>query len=290
MKINELFKTDRTVLSFEIFPPKRHGEIMSIYHTIDELAKLSPDYISVTYGAAGLERESKTTEIASRIKNDYKIESLAHLTSVGATFSEIERILRQFENNHIENILALRGDLPVNTPQKTSDFMYACDLIQFIQMNGEFCIGAACYPEAHIEAKSRTVDLIHLLNKVNSGADFLVTQLFFDNQKYYEFEHEARSLDINIPITVGIMPALNRNQIEKMVQLSGASMPEKFSRILCKYDRYPEALKEAGISYACEQIVELLSTGVDGIHIYVMNRPEIAKRIIDNLKSVLKIH
>lgn len=289
MKISHLFGQNRPVLSFEIFPPKREGDVKSLYRTIDELALLNPDYISVTYGAAGTERQMNTVEIAAKIKNDYQIEALAHLTSVNASKSDIQAILKQFEAKNIENILALRGDIQPELNASKGDFLYASDLIAYIKSMGDFGIGAACYPEGHIEARSLTTDLIHLKEKVTCGVDFLVTQLFFDNSKYTSFEHEARSLDINVPITVGIMPALNKVQIERMVQLSGATLPDKFKRILNKYENHPEALKDAGISYACDQIVELLSNGVDGIHLYVMNKPEVAKRIVQNLGSILKL-
>ena len=288
MKIGNMFRQGRPVLSFEIFPPKRDGDVLSVHKTIDELAKLSPDYISVTYGAAGTERGQDTIDMASMIKNEYQIEALAHLTSVNATFEDITKILDLFEQNHIENILALRGDLDPNLSRHFYDFTYASELVHFIKQTNKFGIGAACYPEGHIQARSKTTDLIHLMNKVNLGVDFLVTQLFFDNDKYFEFAHEVRSLDINVPITVGIMPVLNRKQIEKMVELSGATLPEKFRKILCRYENNPEALKDAGIAYACEQIVDLLSSGVDGIHLYVMNKPEVAKRIVDNLGHIIK--
>ena len=288
MKIHHLFEQKKPVLSFEIFPPKRNGDVQSVYKTIDELAKLNPDYMSVTYGAAGSERGEETVKIASRIKNIYNIEALAHLTCVNATKDELDRLLEDYSKHQIENILALRGDYELQTNREIGDFKYASDLVTFIKDKNTFGIGAACYPEGHIEARSLTADLFHLKHKVTQGVDFLVTQLFFDNEKYYAFLNEVRSLDINVPITVGIMPVLNRKQIERMVELSGASLPEKFKKILVKYEHNPAALEDAGIAYACEQMVDLLSNGVQGLHLYVMNKPEVAKRLVNSLGCILK--
>jgi 5,10-methylenetetrahydrofolate reductase, prokaryotic form len=287
MKIHDMFRSGKPVLSFEIFPPKRDGDVSSVIRTIDELAVLKPNYISVTYGAAGSERGLDTVRMASKIKNEYHIEALAHLTSVGASEDDIKRILSTYKEQNIENILALRGDLDPNTVFQRRDFKYASDLVAFIKREGDFDIAAACYPESHVEARSKTTDLIYLKDKVQNGVDFLVTQLFFDNEQFYSFRNEVRSLDINIPITVGIMPVLNRKQIERMVALSGATLPEKFKKILVKYEDKPSALQDAGIAYACEQIVDLLSSGVDGIHLYVMNKPEIAQRIVQNISGIL---
>lgn len=287
MRINEMFSESRPVLSFEIFPPKRDGDVLGVHHTIDVLAELKPDYISVTYGAAGSERGMDTVRMASRIKREHGIEALAHLTSIGVTKKEIDEILDIYRSEGIENILALRGDLEVNAVPKASDFKYAADLVAHVKQNGHFGIGAACYPEGHIHARSKTTDLIYLRDKVQKGVDFLVTQLFFDTDLFYVFRNEVRSLDIEVPITVGVMPVLNRKQIERMVALSGASLPDKFKKILEKYEHNPVALQDAGIAYACDQIVDLLSTGVDGIHLYVMNKPEVAKRIVSNISGIM---
>ncbi len=287
MKIHDMFKSGKPVLSFEIFPPKRDGDVASVIRTIDELAVLKPNYISVTYGAAGSERGLDTVRMASKIKNEYQIEALAHLTSVGASEVDIKKILTIYKEHNLENILALRGDLDPSAAESSRDFKYAADLVSFIKKEGDFSIAAACYPESHIEARSKTTDLIYLKDKVENGVDFLVTQLFFDNEQFYSFRNEVRSLDINIPITVGIMPVLNRKQIERMVALSGASLPDKFKKILVRYEDKPSALQDAGIAYACEQIVDLLSSGIDGIHLYVMNKPEVAQRIVRNISSIL---
>ena len=288
MKINKIFEKKNTTLSFEIFPPKRDGDIKTIYNTLDELAVLKPDYMSVTYGAAGSEKGDKTIKIASAIKNKYQIEALAHLTCVGATSKEISEILNRFRNQNIENILALRGDIPIGKENKKREFDYASDLIKYIKKNNDFAVGGACYPEPHIEAKSRISDIINLKKKVDNGADFLVTQLFFDNNYYYDFMKDIRSIDINVPVTVGIMPAINKRQIERMVTMCGTTLPVKFKKIFDKYEDNPEALKDAGIAYASEQIIDLISSGVDGIHLYVMNKPEIAKRLVKNIGGILK--
>ncbi len=289
MKINQIFEQKKPVISFEIFPPKRDGDVNTVYKTIDELAKLNPDYISVTYGAAGTERSDDTLLMASMIKKKYEIESLAHLTCVSSSKKELDAIFDKYEQHGIENILALRGDLNASHEVNSRAFEYASDLIEYIHDTRDFCIGAACYPEGHVEARSRTVDLINLKNKVSKGTDFLVTQLFFDNEKFYDFRNEARSLDINIPITVGVMPVLNRKQIERMVELSGATLPDKFKKILARYEHNPKALQDAGIAYASEQLIDLLSTGVDGVHLYVMNKPEVAKRLVRNIESIVSV-
>jgi len=288
MKINKIFEKKNTTLSFEIFPPKRDGDIKTIYNTLDELAVLKPDYMSVTYGAAGSEKGDKTIKIASVIKNKYQIEALAHLTCVGATSKEISEILKRFRNENIENILALRGDIPIGKENEKREFGYASDLIKYIKKNNDFTVGGACYPEPHIESKSRISDIINLKKKVDNGADFLVTQLFFDNNYYYDFMKDIRSIDINVPVTVGIMPAINKRQIERMVTMCGTTLPVKFKKIFDKYEDNPEALKDAGIAYASEQIIDLISSGVDGIHLYVMNKPEIAKRLVKNIGGILK--
>ncbi len=289
MSISTLFEHKKPTLSFEIFPPKRDGDLQSLYKTIEELAQLNPDYISVTYGAAGTEKNENTLNIAHHIKKEYGIESLAHLTCVSNDRKEIDDIFDRYEALGIENILALRGDIPKGLENENRTFQYAGDLIQYIKKTRRFTVGAACYPEGHIESKSKTMDLIHLKNKVDQGADFLVTQLFFDNDRFYDFQTEVRNMGINIPMTVGVMPALNRQQIERMVDLSGAHLPDKFKKVLVRYENNKEALMDAGITYASEQLIDLLSSGVEGVHLYVMNRPEVAKRLVSSVSNILKV-
>jgi methylenetetrahydrofolate reductase (NADPH) len=290
MKIHEKFKTEHPLLSFELFPPKRNSDAITLYRSMGALADLNPDFISITYGAAGSERGRATLDIAAHIKKYYGIDPLAHLTSAGASEAQIDEILDIFESEGIENVMALRGDLtPEDLEAGSRDFPYAEDLIRHIRSKRQLSIGGACYPEGHVDSPSRTLDLIHLKDKVDAGANFLVTQLFFDNAAFYDFKREVRSLGIDVPILTGIMPVLNKKQIERIVQLSGASFPEKFKRIIDRYENKPEALADAGIAYACEQIVDLLSSGSDGIHIYVMNKPEVAQRIVGNIGGILKV-
>ncbi|MFA7573250.1 MAG: methylenetetrahydrofolate reductase [NAD(P)H] [Lutispora sp.] len=287
MKIKELFKKS-PVISLEIFPPKPEAPIDTIYNTIDALSDLKPEFISVTYGAGGSSK-SHTVQIADIIKNKYGIEALAHLTCVNSTAAEIEDILQRLQDSNIENVLALRGDKPQGTSAsevQKSEYKYAKDLIAHVKSFGNFSIGAACYPEVHIEAEDNISDLLNLKAKVNSGADFLITQLFLDNNFFYDFKEKLDLIEVNIPISVGIMPVINKKQIERITSLCGTSIPVKFKRILDKYENNPEALKEAGIAYATEQIIDLLSYGVDGIHLYTMNKPEVARKIIDQISNI----
>jgi len=289
MYISELFEQKKVVVSFEIFPPKQTSSIVTIYETIDSLAPLRPDYISVTYGAGG--STSKTTlEIASIIKNRYKINALAHLTCFNSSRQDIDRILFELEKENIANILALRGDRPrawkVREEDK-ADFEYAADLAKYISSRYSFCLGGACYPEGHPECSDLDKDIENLKRKEESGVDFLITQLFFDNEKYYRFKEKADKAGVKIPIQVGIMPITNRKQIERMVELSNATIPPKLVRILDKFEHNQQAIRDAGIAYATEQIIELLSNDARGIHIYTMNKPQVAKDLVRNLDSLL---
>ncbi len=285
MFIKDIFLKKSPVISFEIFPPKKEYPIEIIYDTVEGLKGLNPDFISVTYGAGGSNKD-RTIEIASTVKNKYGIETLAHLTCYTSTKKETEFILEKLKRNNIDNILALRGDPPINKFHGKSDYKYAKDLVRHIKKIGKFSIGAAAYPEGHIECNSLDKDIENLKQKVDCGVDFLVTQLFFDNEKFYEYKDKLIKKNIDIPIMAGIMPVLNKKQIKKMVSLSGATLPKKFIRILNKYEYQPEALKEAGIIYATEQIIDLLSWGVDGIHIYTMNKPKIASEIVQKFSSI----
>ncbi len=287
MHIKDLFDR-KPVISLEIFPPKPQAAFDTVLATIESVKDLKPDFISVTYGAGGSSR-SHTVEIADIIKNDYNIETLAHLTCIGSSRNEIVDILEKLKSKNIENILALRGDIPQDENgnfSNTFDYVYAKDLITHIRSIGGFCLGAACYPEGHIDCESSHLDLQYLKQKVDCGADFLITQLFFDNQLFYDFLEQLRALGIDCPVSAGIMPVINKKQIEHITKLCGASIPAKFRRILEKYEFKPDALKEAGIAYAAEQIADLLSYGVDGIHLYTMNRPMVAKKILTDIKNV----
>lgn len=288
MLIKNIFKLKKPVISFEIFPPKKDGSIDTIYDTIEALKDLKPDFISVTYGAGGSSRD-KTIEIASIIKNKYYIEALPHLTCVALTEEKLNGFIQELKSKNVHNIMALRGDLPADFQESNigdGSYKYASDLIKEISSEGTFSIGGACYPEGHLESNSLSNDIENLRKKVEGGADFLITQLFFDNERFYKFKDLASKKGIDVPMTAGIMPVTNKRQIERMINLSGASLPRKFKRIMEKYENNPQALKEAGIVYATEQIVDLLSWGIEGIHLYTMNRPETCRRIIQNFSSI----
>lgn len=286
MKIKELFNTEKTILSFEVFPPKKTSPIESVYGTLDEICALKPDFISVTYGAGGTGGHSRTCEIASRIKNELKVESMAHLTCVNSTKAVIDETLRDFEEHNIQNILALRGDYTDGVEPK-KDFKFASELCAYIKSKGDFDVAGACYPEVHLEAENEVEDVLNLKKKVDSGADHLISQLFFDNSLFYRFLERTKIAGINAPIEAGIMPVTNKRQIERMVSMCGASLPSKFTKIMQKYESKPEALRDAGIAYAVEQIVDLIANGVDGIHLYTMNNPYIARKITEAVSSLL---
>lgn len=281
--MKNFFKLDKPTLSFEIFPPKGKGDLSKIFDTVDALASLDPDLISVTYGAGGTSREN-TAEIASRIQNDYAIPALAHLTCIGSTREEMRATLGRLRDMGIKNILAMRGDID---GEGTKDFAHASDLIRFINENYKFNIFAACYPEKHIEAYSMEEDLAHLKEKCRSGVDVLISQLFFDNASFYKFRDSVRKLGVSAPIEAGIMPVTSPSQISRMVTMCGASMPPAVQKIVRAYGHNSMAMREAGIAYATSQIIDLLAEGVDGIHLYTMNLPEIAKRICENIRGVL---
>ena len=286
MKLAELFNNRKTVFSFEVFPPKRDNPIETIYNTLDALQDLKPDFISVTYGASGSLADNSTCEIASAIKHRYGIESAAHLTCVNSTKEEVTQVLKKLHDNGVDNILALRGDLVPDVEPK-EDFKHASELITFIrESENEFGISGACYPEGHLDSRDQIEDILNLKKKVDAGAQHLISQLFFDNNLFYDFLDKARIAGINVPIEAGIMPVVNKKQIERMVSLCGASLPAKFTKMMSRYETRPEAMRDAGIAYAVNQIVDLVSQGVDGVHLYTMNNPYIAKRISESVKSL----
>ena len=291
MKIADIYNSKKLVLSLEIFPPKPDSPLESIYETIDALKDLKPDYMSVTYGAGG-KAKGRTVEIAARIKNFYGIESLAHLTCIASTKDELHEIFNDLRANKVENVLALRGDIPENPDfdfPNPLQYRYACDLIREIKQHEDFCIGAACYPEGHIDCDSKISDIKFLKQKQRCGAEFLISQLFFDNELFYRFLEELELADIKVPVAAGVMPVLNRKQILRITQLAGCSLPPKFRRIIDRYENNPEALKEAGEAYAIEQIIDLMAAGVRGIHLYTMNKPDTARRIIGNIENIRKL-
>lgn len=286
MKIASLFEK-KTVFSFEVFPPKKTSPIESVYGALEELEKLSPDFVSVTLGAGGSGNGENTIAVAKRLREKHGITPMAHLPCIHYTKEQIDSILTDFKANGIENILALRGDMvPDLVPSE--DFEHACDLIEYIKSKGDFDIAAACYPEGHTEAPNMDIDIEHLKNKVDAGASHLISQLFFDNEAFYNFRWRAERAGIHVPIEAGIMPVTSRKQIERMVSMCGASLPRKFTRIIQKYENNPEALRDAGIAYAIDQIVDLAAEGVDGIHLYTMNNPYVARRISEAVSGILK--
>ena len=286
MKLRELFGKGRTVFSCEVFPPKRTAPVDSIYTTLDGLKDLRPDFISVTFGAGGSASVNQTTrEIASIIHNRYQIPSMAHLTCVGADRQDVDRLLEQLKEDGVENILALRGDANPDYPPKT-DFVHAGDLIAYIRAHSDAGVSAACYPEGHPESPDMVSDIRYLKEKVDAGAQHLVSQLFFDNEDFFRFLERCRIAGIDVPIEAGIMPVLSARSIQRMVSLCGASMPRKLTRILARYGDHPQALREAGIAYAIDQISELIAGGVEGIHLYTMNNPDVSRQIMESLRSI----
>lgn len=286
MRINELFKRKELVFSFEIFPPKITSSISTVYKTLEELKDLKPDFISVTYGAGGSLTNNRTTELSAVVKEKYGVESVAHLTCISSTKEEIDIILDDLKMKGIENILALRGDIPIGQDPK-GEFNYAYELISHIKNRGGFNILGACYPEGHIKGRDFKEDMLHLKLKEEMGATQFISQLFFDNNYFYNMLEQKEKLGIKSPIQAGIMPVVNKNQIERISSLCGAHIPEKFIKIMNKYEYDKEALREAGIAYAVEQIVDLVSSGVDGIHLYTMNNPYVARRIHENINTVI---
>lgn len=286
MKIKELFKQKQPTISFEVFPPNKIYTLEKVYEVIDELSLLKPDFMSVTYGAGGSTRRN-TVDIASKIKNINNIEALAHLTCIGATKKEIDEILKDLNKNNIENIMALRGDIPQECENKIGEFSHANDLIKYIKEYGDFSIGGAFYPEGHQETND-LLDLFNLKTKVDSGTDFLISQIFFENEKFYEFKEKLGKLNIKTPLIAGVMPITNGKQIRRITSMCGCSIPEKLKKILDRYEDNSIAMREAGIAYAMEQIIELISDDIAGIHIYTMNRVEASKKIMENIGNILR--
>lgn len=292
MKIQELFDKNspanpgRTIYSFEVFPPRRDLPIESVYGKLSALCALKPDFISVTYGAGGKGSNNRTAEIASRIKHNYGIESVAHLTCVSNTKEDVDRITDELRENGIENILALRGDLPEGV-ERAEDFAHADDLTRYLTEKGGFDIAGACYPEVHPESGTEVDDILNLKKKVDAGATHLISQLFFDNESFYRFRDRCTLAGIDVPIEAGIMPVVKKEQIERMVTLCGASLPAPFVRVMNRYGDDPEQMEEAGIAYAIQQIIDLVASGVDGIHLYTMNNPYVATQITEAVRNLL---
>lgn len=289
MKIIDRLNEDRIHISFEIFPPKTDEGFDSVIAAADEMAKLNPAFISVTYGAGG-GTSKNTARIASHIKDELHVLSLAHLTCASSTKEEVRYVIENLKSLGIENILALRGDIPANMifPDENR-FQYASELVQEIKKHGDFCIGAACYPEGHVENEHKADDIRYLKQKVDSGVDFLTTQMFFDNDIHYNFLYRIREAGITVPVLPGIMPITSASQMKRSQELSGTVFPRRFLAILDRFGGAPAAMKQAGIAYATDQIIDLLANGVKNIHIYTMNRPDVAAAIMNNLSEIINV-
>ena len=286
MKISEILKNNKVTVSFEVFPPKQWDKIESTKAVVAEMAKSKPAFMSVTYGASGT-TSGYTTEIANAIKNS-GITPLSHLTCLTSTKDKVEGVIDELAANGIENILALRGDIPEGFvfPDE-QHFHHACELVEVIKSRGDFCIGGACYPEVHPDSRNRIEDLAFLKEKVDCGVDFLTTQMFFDNEIFFNFKENCRIKGIEIPIIAGIMPITNANQIKKSVDLSNCAFPKKFKKIVERFGDRPESMKQAGIIYATEQIIDLMANGQNNIHVYTMNKPDVANAIMEGLSHII---
>lgn len=286
MKVKDIIDNNKVTVSFEIFPPKQWDKIENTKAIVNKMAAYLPSFMSVTYGAAGT-TSGFTTEIANEIKRS-GITPLAHLTCLTSTKDKICTVVKELQDNKIENILALRGDIPEGFvfPDKQY-YEYAYQLIEEIKSIGDFCIGGACYPETHPESIDRVEDLAHLKEKVDCGIDFLTSQMFFDNKVFFNFREMCAIKGINVPLIAGIMPITNANLLERTVKLSGCSLPKKFEKIVERFGDNNAAMKQAGIIYATEQIIDLLANGVNNIHIYTMNKPDIAGKIIEGITEII---
>lgn len=286
MKISEIYSKNKRSLSFEIFPPKKDSELKNIDATLEVLCELNPDFISVTFGAGGSSNCNRTIELAKKIKYEYHVEPVVHLTCLSYNKSEIDEFSRVLSAEGLQNILALRGDKNPDIPEK-DDFKHASDLMAYLRQKDDFCIAGACYPECHPESESRISEMKYLREKVNSGAEVLISQLFFDNAYFYRFIEDCRIAGISVPVLPGIMPVINAAQIKRMVTMCGASFPERFQKIIAKYADNKEALFDAGMSYALSQIIDLLVNDIDGIHLYTMNNPVVARKICEGIRNMI---
>ena len=290
MKLSELLLKDGLSLSFEVFPPKTDTAFESVKRATEEIAALCPSFMSVTYGAGG-GTSRYTLDIAKNIKERYGVPTLAHLTCVSSTKETVRQRIADMRAAGIENVMALRGDL---TPQLAEsdrsawDYRYAVDLIRDLRESGsDFCIGAACYPEIHPESENQKEDILHLREKVDAGCSFLTTQMFFDHNLLYNFLYKIREAGITVPVIPGVMPITNGNQVERAVKLSGSFMPQRFKSLVDKFGTTPAAMKQAGIAYATDQIIDLFANGITNVHVYSMNKPDVAAAILANLSDIL---
>ncbi|MBQ3109387.1 MAG: methylenetetrahydrofolate reductase [Clostridia bacterium] len=285
MKIKDLLQPDKLTISCEVFPPKDDTAYENVYSAVEEIAALKPDFISVTYGAGG-GTSKNTVKIASAIQHKMNVTALAHLTCVSSTPEEISQHLVELKENGIENVLALRGDLPKDGRELPGHYKYASQLIEQIHRESDLCVGAACYPDGHVECAHKEDDLDNLRRKVDCGVDFLTTQMFFDNNALYSFMYRAMRKGIHVPILAGIMPVTNARQVARSCELSGTHLHPRFKAIVDRFGDNPAAMEQAGIAYATDQIIDLIANGVNWIHLYTMNKPHIAAKILGNLSEI----
>ncbi|MDO5833392.1 MAG: methylenetetrahydrofolate reductase [NAD(P)H] [Lachnospiraceae bacterium] len=287
MKIIDILNQDQITLSFEVFPPKKIEKYDSVQAATEGVAALHPSFMSVTYGAGGGTSEF-TLNIAKNIRDKYGVEVLPHLTCVSSTKAHVHEMIQKFKEYGFENVMALRGDIPEGGAPY-DDYHYASELVADIKSQGDFCIGGACYPDGHVECAHKDDDIKNLKRKVDAGVDFLTTQMFFDNAEFFNFLYRLREQDIRVPVLAGIMPITNQKQLGRSVALSGTTVPTRFKEIVDKFGEHPEAMKQAGIIYATEQIIDLIANDVKHIHVYSMNKPDVAEAIQRNLSEILKI-
>ena len=286
MYIRDILKENEVTLSFEVFPPKKMDSFDSVAKVSKEIAAFKPPFMSVTYGADGGSSEY-TVHLASEIQNKYDTVVLAHLTCINTDREKLESMMALYKNEGINNIMALRGDIP-ETGRLHNDYQYASDLVRAIkEIDPSICIGGACYPEGHVESKNPSEDIMHLKEKVEAGCDFLTTQMFFDNNTMYNFMYRIREAGINVPVLAGIMPITNEKQVARSVKLSGATIPQRFRMMVDKFGSDPAKMKQAGIIYAAEQIIDLISNGINHIHVYSMNKPEIVEGLMKSMSEIL---
>ena len=290
MKITQLLKQNTPSLSFEVFPPKNESAFDSVKHATEEIAKLRPSFMSVTYGAGG-GTGTYTLEIAKGIKAQHGVPTLAHLTCVSSTRETVQKKIQAMRDAGIENVMALRGDIPAgleNADRSNWAYHYAIELVRELKESGaDFCIGGACYPEIHPESADQREDIKRLKEKVDAGCEFLTTQMFFDNNLLYNFLYKIREAGITVPVIPGIMPITNAKQVERAVKLSGSFMPQRFKSLVDKFGSDPAAMKQAGIAYATDQIIDLYANGITNVHVYSMNKPDVAQKIQGNLSDIL---
>lgn len=286
MRLTELLNSDEVTISCELFPPKQGAQLANYKKIVADMAALKPAYMSVTYGATG-GTSDYTVELANEVRNINHIPALAHLTCASSTKEKVASVIEELKANQIENILALRGDIPENADfPLPNQYKHASELIADIKAQGDFCIGGACYPEGHPEAESIFEDLTHLKEKVDAGCEFLTTQMFFDNNILYNFMYKALKKGIDVPIVAGIMPITNKAQVKRSISLSGSMVPKRFLAIVDRFGDNPDAMKQAGIAYATDQIIDLIANGVNHVHIYTMNKPDVAGAILENLSDI----